>query len=53
MMYKCEWCGAEFDEPFREDAGTFLGNKMVHEVCPWCGADDIVEIETEEEDEEF
>lgn len=49
-MYKCEWCGAEFDEPFREPAGTFLGNLMVHEVCPECGDDCFEEMEDEIDD---
>ncbi len=48
-MYKCEWCGAEFEEPFREPAGTFLGNLMVHEVCPECGDDCFEEIEQEDD----
>ena len=45
LMWRCEWCGAEFDEPLHEPAGTFLGNLMVHDVCPECGNDDIEELE--------
>ena len=50
-MYRCNCCGWEFDEPLKEDAGLFMYNRMVHEVCPECGNDDF--DETEEEDEEF
>mgnify|MGYP006992093070 CR=1 FL=1 len=52
-MYRCLYCGAEFEEPYREPAGTFLGNLMVHEVCPECREDEIVEIEQEDEDDIF
>lgn len=48
MTYRCLWCGAEFDEPVHEPAGYFLGNPMVHDVCPECGDDDIEEAENED-----
>lgn len=52
MMYKCECCGAVFDEPVHEDAGYFMYNHMVHDVCPECGNDEFEEMEEEEEEDE-
>lgn len=50
-MYRCLWCGWEFDEPRRVEDGIFLGNIMIHEECPECGNDDFEEIK-EDEDED-
>ena len=47
-MYRCLYCGAEFEEPYREPAGTFLGNLMIHEVCPECREDEFEEMEDED-----
>lgn len=47
-MYKCEICGAVFDEPLREPAGDFMGNPMVHNVCPECGEDYFEEADNED-----
>lgn len=44
MRYRCEWCGAVFDEPLHEPAGDFMYNPMVHDVCPECGNDDFEEV---------
>ena len=49
-MYRCLYCGAEFEEPLREPAGTFLGNLMVHEVCPECREDEFEEVEDDIDD---
>ena len=46
-MYKCEWCGAEFDEPDEIPDGWFAYNPMVHLVCPECGEDQFYEMEDE------
>lgn len=46
-MFKCLYCGAEFDEPRRVPAGLFLGNPMVHEECPECGEDMFEEVDDE------
>lgn len=48
-MYKCLYCGAVFDEPFGEPAGAFMGNLMVHEVCPECGEDEFEEVDEDED----
>lgn len=46
-MYRCEWCGAEFDEPrfVIEENDPYYGPRG-REVCPECGED---QIEKEEE----
>ena len=51
-MWKCESCGAEFDEPVtrREDHGydTEIGHIPYWEyedLCPECGDDDIKEVD--------
>lgn len=46
-MWRCEWCGAVFDEPLHEPAGEFMYNPMVHDVCPECGEDLIEEVDDE------
>lgn len=41
MMYKCEDCGAVFEEPYeyREPDVNFFAD-----WCPYCHSDDIVEV---------
>lgn len=48
-MYRCLYCGAVFDEPFREAAGLFMENPMVHEVCPECREDEFEEVDENED----
>lgn len=48
--YRCIICGAVFDEPHREPAGYFLGNLMIHEVCPECREDCFEEMEVDIDD---
>ena len=64
MMYKCNECGAIFDEDdadyVREEVGEFWGTPAYMDFmkCPECGADDDGSIEEynkpdeEEEDDE-
>lgn len=48
-MWRCNWCGAEFEEPDSVDEGNhFMFNRLVSLVCPECGDDDIEEIEDED-----
>ena len=63
-MYRCNDCTATFDEPDEQvwNAADYYGveknghDQMLHiNVCPYCGSEDIDEIddeETEDDDEE-
>ena len=53
-MYKCTWCGEKFCE---EDAALKALRIRIHgeeeteaiDVCPYCGSEEIVEIDDEVE----
>lgn len=47
-MYRCLWCGTEFEDPAPVPDGEFMYNIMVHYVCPWCGEDFFEEEEDED-----
>ena len=49
-MWRCYWCGAEFEEPDEEPEGHFMYNPVVSYHCPECWDDDIEEIEDGEDD---
>ena len=53
-MFKCKYCGTEFEIPDVVFHGEFLpgiGARVDEDqVCPWCGSIDFEEIE-EDEDE--
>lgn len=55
-MYKCNDCGAIFDEPkeVQECMGEFWGAPAydTFTYCPHCGSDDFEEYDEDEEDEE-
>lgn len=50
-MYRCNACGAEFDEPFPE-RDEFAPYGFAHMLCPECFDDDIDEIWEEEDDDQ-
>jgi len=61
IMYKCLNCGKLFDEPTVEriNAADYFGVEKNGreeifniEECPYCGSEDIEEIDDEEDDEE-
>lgn len=48
-MWRCEWCGAEFDDPTDLRHLEALDNDRGLEVqtlkfCPYCGDDNITEV---------
>ena len=49
-MYRCEWCGAEFEEPIFvvEEKSVYYGD-MGRELCPECGEDQFEELEDNDE----
>lgn len=58
-MYRCNYCGATFDEPYElhttyEDYyGTYSfasGTRLVLDVCPKCGSEEYEEYDEEEEE---
>lgn len=55
VVFKCRWCGAEFEEPdrFREYHGERDRAPEIWSCCPECGSTDFDEAdEVEEESEE-
>lgn len=53
-MYKCEYCGGEFEEPeiYYEKHGLSQGPYEKWAVCPYCGETDYKEIYGEAEVDE-
>nr|DAR54885.1 MAG TPA: DNA-directed RNA polymerase II subunit [Caudoviricetes sp.] len=51
MMYRCDNCGAEFDEPelycSRENLDGENWTITTQTVCPYCGTDNITEVKDE------
>lgn len=49
-MFRCEWCGAEFEEPVFvvEERSAYYGD-MGRELCPECGSDFIEELEDDDD----
>ena len=51
MMYRCDDCGAEFDEPelycSRENLDGENWTITTQTVCPYCGTDNITEVKDE------
>lgn len=62
MEYICNECGENFDEPEIESTtyedyygvgSDFIGkNYLEVEICPYCGSEDIDEVDDEEEEDE-
>lgn len=48
-MWHCNWCGALFWEPARDEPGEYDCPGTVHLRCPHCGDDDIEEWKEEPE----
>ena len=48
-MYKCLFCGAEFEKPHPVPDGEFMFNLMVHLTCPECGEDEFEEMEDDDD----
>ena len=54
IRYRCDYCGAYFDEPlkipYRETVGEFT-REYVDEVCPVCFCDSLTAEEEEQLDD--
>lgn len=58
-MFRCDWCGALFDEPDTRRVTENLDGENgwwthTEEYCPYCGSQDFeeyAEIDDEDEDE--
>ena len=51
MLYRCNWCGSEFDTPdtYNEYHGEYDRAPEVWACCPECGSTDYDEVEDEDD----